>query len=47
MKTLSTSFDSIQIPTKLYGSPQNLFSYVPAWSCLISFFENTRIPDTS
>ena len=28
VKTLSTLFDSIEIPTKLYGSPQNLFCMV-------------------
>ena len=40
VKSLSTSFGSIKIPTKLYGSPHALFSYGPAWSCLIYLFEN-------
>ena len=28
VKSLSASFDSIKIPTKLYGSPRALFSYM-------------------
>ena len=40
VKSLSTSFDSIEIPTKFYGSPQTLFS---VWSSMVlpDLCENT------